>query len=560
VAVATSQHWAATSPERVRIERDRHVAFAFAAADLLIETGIDGAIMAASGAAQAVLGLTIRDLLGRQLAEVVAPPDWPLVRRLLQQVQQLGRIDPVTILMLRPGGATSSRVLFGACRLPNAANSVFLSATLLPNTMTAQPQPRDEATGLLTPDALREAAQRGSEDGSDTQELKLLHLDGLSGAVRRLPAERSTMLLQEIGGALRAASVGGDAAGRLGDDTFGLVARSGAHPNHDAALVAELREVFRVAGLADGQIGPRFARVDLALGGLSGSEAGRALSYAMNSFVAAQGCAFSIGSLREGLAAAVDDTVSRFAATRKIIGERRFSLVYQPVVALAGRAIHHYEALSRFVGKPNTFEVVGFMEDVGLVAELDLAVCQLALTVLEEHPGVRLAINLSGRSIQNEGFRKQLSDLVMPCTGLRDRLLFELTESAAVEQLEDAAHFLGWLRKLGHPICLDDFGSGAAAYSYLRRFDVDFLKIDGPFLKSAAENVRERALIRSVCVLCNEIGGKVIGEMIEDEKTATLAKGLGIDFGQGWLFGKPVRELPKPVAVSRRKGSVETWE
>ena len=116
------------------------------------------------------------------------------------------------------------------------------------------------------------------------------------------------------------------------------------------------------------------------------------------------------------------------------------------------------------------------------------------------------------------------------------------------------------MRKLGHLICLDDFGSGAAAYSYLRRFDVDFLKIDGPFLKSAMDSLRERALIRSVCVLCNEIGGKVIGEMIEDEKTATLAKVLGIDFGQGWLFGKPMRELPKPVAASRRKGSVETWQ
>ena len=398
MAVATSQHGPTSSPERVRLERDRHVAFAFAAADLLIETGIDGAIVAASGAAQAVLGLGIRDLLGRRLADVVAPPDWPLLRRLLQQVQQLGRIDPVSVHLLRADGSTS-RVLFGACRLPNAVDSVFLSATLLPGTLSAQPQPRDAATGLLTPEALRDAAQRGSEaDGSGGQELKLLHLDGLSGAVRQLPADCSTMLLQEIGAALRAASVGGDAAGRLGDDTFGLVARVGHHPNRDAALVAELREVFRGAGLADGQIGPRLARVDLALGELSGGEAGRALTYAMSSFVAAQGGAFSIGSLREGLAAAVDETVNRFAETRQIIGERRFSLVYQPVVALTGRVVHHYEALSRFPGKPNTFEMVGFMEDVGLVFELDMAVCRLAIAALEQTPGVRLAVNLSGRS------------------------------------------------------------------------------------------------------------------------------------------------------------------
>lgn len=227
----------ANAPQRVRLERDRHVAFAFAAADLLIEAGVDGVIVAASGAAQAVLELELRALAGRRLGDVVAPADQPLVRRLLQQVQQLGRIDPVTIQLVRPDGV-ASRVLFGACRLPNAADRVFLSATLLPNTMTATPQPRDKATGLLTSDALQEAAQRGAgEDGGGPRELKLLQLDGLSGAVRQLPNERSTMLLQEIGAALRAASLGGDAAGRLGEDTFGLVARVGPQSNSDAALV-----------------------------------------------------------------------------------------------------------------------------------------------------------------------------------------------------------------------------------------------------------------------------------------------------------------------------------
>lgn len=549
----------ASAPERVRLERDRHVAFAFAAADLLIEAGVDGVIVAASGAAQAVLGLELRALAGRRLGDVVAPADQPLVRRLLQQVQQLGRIDPVTIQLVRPDGV-ASRVLFGACRLPNAADRVFLSATLLPNTMTATPQPRDKATGLLTSDALQEAAQRGAgEDGGGPRELKLLQLDGLSGVVRQLPNERSTMLLQEIGAALRAASLGGDAAGRLGEDTFGLVARVGQPSNNDAALVAELRAVFRDAGLAEGQIGPRLGRVALALGDLSGREIGLALSYAMTSFVSAQGNNFRIGSLPDGLTAAVDATVCRLAEARQTISELRFSLVYQPVVALAGRNVHHYEVLSRFPGKPNTFEVVGFMENVGLVAELDLTVCRLAIAALEQNAGVRLAINLSGRSVQTESFRQELGALIAALGGSGDRLLFELTESAAVERLEEAAAFLGWLRKLGHRVCLDDFGSGAAAYSYLRRFDVDYLKIDGPFLKAAMENGRERALIRSICVLCNEIGGKVIGEMIEDEKAATLAKTLGIDYGQGWLFGKPLRELPKPVPASRRKGAVETW-
>ncbi len=546
--------------ERVRLERDRHVAFAFAAADLLIETDGAYAIVAASGAAQAVLGLSLRDLIGKDVAAIVTDSERPLLRRLLNQVHQLGRIDPVAINLLRTDGS-ATRILFGACRLPNHPSRIFLSVALLPGALAPVVQPRDTETGLLTADGLHAAAQRSSGDeGAGARQLKLVRLDGLSGAVRQLPTERGALLMQEIGAALRAVSIGGDAAGRLGDDTFGIVTRAAHPPERDAALFTDLREALRGAGVPEGQVGPRITGMDLSLGTLSDGEAGRALTYAMNSFVNARADAFRIGSLQAGLAAAVNETVTRFAETRRMIADRRFALVYQPVVNLAARTVHHYEALSRFVGKANTFEMVGFMEDVGLAAELDLAVCKGAIAALEQNPTAKLAVNLSGRSIQNDASRTALSELITPLTGLRQRLLFELTESAAVDDLEGAAAFLGWLRQLGHAVCLDDFGAGAAAYSYLRRFDVDFVKIDGPFLKAAVEQGRERALIRSICVLCHEIDCKVIGEMIENEKGLAVATSLGVDYGQGWLFGKPMDELPKPVRSQRRKGSVETWQ
>jgi EAL domain-containing protein (putative c-di-GMP-specific phosphodiesterase class I) len=109
---------------------------------------------------------------------------------------------------------------------------------------------------------------------------------------------------------------------------------------------------------------------------------------------------------------------------------------------------------------------------------------------------------------------------------------------------------------------LDDFGSVATAYNDLRQLDVDFIKIDGPFLKAAGERGPGGALIRSVSVLCADIGCKVIGEMIEDEAAAALAATLGIGFGQGWLFGEPIADLPMPAPVrsARRKGGTETWQ
>ena len=544
----------------MRLERDRHVAFAFAAADLLIEADADNTIIAASGAAQAVLGLAGRGLLGRQVEAIVAPGDRRLVGRLLKQIRALGRIDPSMIHMVRESGI-SPRTLFGGCQLPNSADNVFLSVTLLPSVLTLSDQPRDKVTGLLSADALSEAVHRASNDGgSGTRQLKLLRMNGLSGAARQLPPGRATILMEEIGATLRALSIGGDTAGRLGEDAFGFVTRTGDDLNRDSALIADLHEAIRAAGVADEQIKPQMAKIDLSLGGLSSSDAGLALNYAMNSFVQSKGGEFTLGSLQDGLTTAVNETVYRFAETRRIIAEGEFVLVYQPVVDLAGRAIHHHEALSRFPGNANTFETIVFSEDMGLVAELDLAVCRRAIDELMRNPVPKLAINLSGRSIQNEAFRAALGDLVRPLTGLRQRLLFELTESAIVDDLEEAATFLRWLRKLGHPVCLDDFGAGAAAYSYLRRFDVDLVKIDGPFLKAAIDHPRERALIRSICVLCKEIGSQVIGEMIEDERTASLAVSLGIDFGQGWLFGKPESTLPKPLPPSRRKGVLETWQ
>ena len=169
---------------------------------------------------------------------------------------------------------------------------------------------------------------------------------------------------------------------------------------------------------------------------------------------------------------------------------------------------------------------------------------------------------MSGRSVQNDAFRNALIRLVGSLGEHRQRVLFELTESAAITDMDEARNFLSRLRSKGHAVCLDDFGSGATTYNYLRQLDVDFVKIDGPFLQAAGERGRERALIRSVSVLCAEIGCQVIGEMIEDEASAALAATLGIGFGQGWLFRKPIAELPMaaPVRSARRRGGTETWQ
>jgi EAL domain-containing protein (putative c-di-GMP-specific phosphodiesterase class I) len=550
----------ADTVRHLRLERDRHVAFAFAGADLLIEVGAEGTISAASGAAHAVLGVDTRTLVGRPLTDFVTTGDRTFVHRLLRQVCAQFRTDPAVVHLLR-SDETPVSILLGGCRLPDHADRVFLSVALPPDALAPIPQPRDEATGLLTADAFQAAAERASGHVTGgPRQLQLVRLDGLAGAARHLSPDRAAMLMEEIGAALRVNSIGGDAAGRLGDEAFGLVTKPDHAANRDAALAADLAVAMRGAGISDGQVASHVARIDIVLGGLNNNDAGRVLKYAMNTFVKSVGD-FDIGSLQSGFTAAVNEAASRFAVIRQMLTDERFTIVYQPVVDLTTRKVHHYEALSRFAEGTDTFETVVFSEDVGLIMEFDLIVCRQVIEAIERGGTARVAVNLSGRSVQNAAFRSALTRLIGSLGANRQRLLFELTESAAVVKMAEAEEFLSQLRLMGHAVCLDDFGAGAAAYSYLRRFDVDFVKIDGPFLQAAGQRGRERALIRSICVLSSEIGCSVIGEMIEDEAGAALAASLGIGYGQGWLFGKPVAELPvPPVRSMRRKGSAETWQ
>ncbi len=234
--------------------------------------------------------------------------------------------------------------------------------------------------------------------------------------------------MQEIGAALRAASVGADAAGRLAEDAFGIVTKAGNDPGRDAALIGDLADTIRGAGIPDGQVDLRIATIDLSFGGLSDKEAALALAYAMSSFVKSVGGSLDIGSLQDGLAEAMRDAVSRFVVTRKILADERFTLVYQPVVDLKQRAVHHHEALTRFSDGADTFTTVAFSEDVGLIMDLDLSVCRRAIKAMEQSDNASVAVNLSGRSVQNDAFRRALSELIGTLGNRRHHLLFELTE------------------------------------------------------------------------------------------------------------------------------------
>jgi EAL domain-containing protein (putative c-di-GMP-specific phosphodiesterase class I) len=189
----------------------------------------------------------------------------------------------------------------------------------------------------------------------------------------------------------------------------------------------------------------------------------------------------------------------------------------------------------------STQEFVRFAEAAGLSRELDQAVLDEALAVLGKTPWVALAVNLSGLSLQDPAFCGYLLARVREASVLCARLLVEVTETAEIENVATARSTLAALREAGVPVGLDDFGAGAAAFRYLRDFRVDFIKIDGTYLRAALRSPRAHAMLGSMVSLAQGASAQVVVEMIETEEQEALCRAIGADLGQGWLYGKPGR-------------------
>ena len=133
------------------------------------------------------------------------------------------------------------------------------------------------------------------------------------------------------------------------------------------------------------------------------------------------------------------------------------------------------------------------------------------------------------------------------------RMLMELTETADIEDTRSAAKTIAGFREAQIPVCIDDFGAGSAAFRYLREFQVDYVKLDGACVRAALLNAREHGFLLTMVELANFVGARVIAETIETNEEADVLQSAGIEFGQGWLFGRPgalpgLRSAARPAA------------
>jgi len=236
----------------------------------------------------------------------------------------------------------------------------------------------------------------------------------------------------------------------------------------------------------------------------------------------------------------------------RALDEDRFEIFVQPVVGLAANDPHrHWEVLLRLrTGEGDYVNPGAFMsaaERYGLMPRIDRWVIERAFRTFSEMAARSatdccqdvIAINLSGASLNDASLTEFVRE-TQAVTGMPwSRICFEITETVAIRNLHLATALVNELRNLGCKFALDDFGSGLSSFSYLKSLPIDYLKIDGSFIMDIVSDPVDRAMVEAIREVSHIMGVKTVAEWVENAETAEVLRKIGIDYAQGYYFGRP---------------------
>ena len=234
------------------------------------------------------------------------------------------------------------------------------------------------------------------------------------------------------------------------------------------------------------------------------------------------------------------------AAVRRIrdaLDLDRLVLHAQPIVELPTGQIQRHELLLRMLGDDDQLippaEFLPQAESSGLVGEIDRWVIGEAVTLLEGGGFDCLEVNLSGKSLADPDMPTYIEGLIAGSTIDPARLILEITETAAIANMAEASAFATRLNEAGCRFALDDFGVAFGSLYYLKHLPVDYVKIDGEFVRGIKQDPADQVIVKAIVELAKGINIGTIAEFVIDEATARILSHYGVDFAQGDHFGKP---------------------
>jgi len=235
------------------------------------------------------------------------------------------------------------------------------------------------------------------------------------------------------------------------------------------------------------------------------------------------------------------------------LDENRFCLYAQPIEPLGNNTSHHFEFLLRMLDEKGKVIPPGAFlpaaERYDLIDKLDAWVVENAFSLIAAHEAFFtrvnfVSINLSGKSITNPRFLEFIISEIRKTGIAASKICFEVTETVAISNLSSATTFISILKDIGCHFALDDFGSGLSSFGYLKNLPVDYLKIDGMFVKDIVDDPIDHAMVKSINDIGQVMGMKTIAEFVENDAIKARLQEIGVDYAQGYGIGKP-----QPVEV-----------
>jgi diguanylate cyclase (GGDEF)-like protein len=407
----------------------------------------------------------------------------------------------------------------------------------------------DELTGHFNTSRLREAVDRiiaESQRGARAAAFLAVGVDGLAAVAANYGSEAADTILVEIGRRLDSCLRVNDEIGRLGGDRFGVILSHcpGEHVGATAGKVLARVHACPV-GTARGPVA-----VTVSIGSTlfpdQGTTSYDVITRAETALAEARaaGCdghvhyAADIADRDRQRFAAIADTV------RRAVHEDRLVFAYQPVVSAETGAVDYHECLLHLRGADGQVMGAGTfipaIERLGLIRLVDRHVLDRALGEIAAHPGVALGFNVSGLTAADRPWLRALTARLRQEPELARRIVIEITETAALYDIEESARFVAALRQAGCRVALDDFGAGHTSLRHLHNLPVDTVKIDGAFIRNLTESPENRVFLRHLIKLAAGFGFRTIAECVETADDAAILRAEGVDFLQGHHCGRPI--------------------
>ncbi len=511
---------------------------------LILTQDSQGVIRMANHYVETLTGLTEHQLIGQDFFEQMVAPqerhDWRarLLTHFGRERSPLRFEAPLVI----PGGLRNITWVHSLIGQESSNEPLILSVGLdLTELKSAQARASylsdyDTLTGLYNRQGFqRRLAQALSVTRGGA--LLLIDLDDFKAINDLAGHNAGDAVIQNMAERLRALSPEPRLAARLGGDEFALFY----DPLPDADLLQSARLLCKgdqSRHVATACVGIAVAQTNYSTESLMG-HADLALSQARSKGRAN----WHLYNPQDGIRESLLDRTEQLAVITEALRDDRLALYLQPIIDIKAGQTSHFETLLR-VRAPNgqilaPAPLIAAAEASGLIRDIDQWVLSHAIDLMASRPNLRLTVNLSARSLDNPELPVLLQGMLQQRGVKPGQLTLEITETAALNQLTHAELLLNGIRQLGCKLALDDFGVGFSTFQYLKHLPVDYVKIDGSFIRTLDNSENDQLFVKAMVEVIHGYGKLAVAEYVENEAILVRVDELGIDYAQGYYFGRP---------------------